>query len=443
MRSFQKSSLISFQHTVFLLIVFFLPTQLGKHFWPTFATVSGMRVDYLSPTIYWSDILIIILIMLSILVKEKNIPNKKNTAIIILFGIFLTVSVLCSSQPLAALYGVVKLLEFMCLGFIAVVLLNNTVLVRKTVVVFSAAVLLQSCLAIAQFIHHGSLGGLLYYIGERSFTAETPGIANASIDGALILRPYGTLPHPNVLGGYLVIGIIFILGYLKRSYPSVLVSDLQQRLFLYFTVLVSLITLLLSMSRTAIVVGIVCSIVLLFYKARYRYRILLFLVCGVAFLIVGYTVVAARFLKSSIGESSIQERLTFMQYASTIVRDNLLIGVGMQNYYFALPHYAKSYGTTFLMQPVHDAWLLILVQLGLTGGLFIGYFLLRSYRHIFSLLPGERFAKITLLASYISMSLFDHYFVTIQQGQLLSVFIFAFIWTDFHTPRSEKLAKKA
>src|SRR5438045_3032019 len=43
----------------FLLFLFFLPTQFGKHFWPTYTIVSGLRIDYLSPTIYASDIILL------------------------------------------------------------------------------------------------------------------------------------------------------------------------------------------------------------------------------------------------------------------------------------------------------------------------------------------------------------------------------------------------
>ena len=43
----------------FYLLILFLPTQLGKHFWPNFSYVYGVRIDYLSPTLYFTDILII------------------------------------------------------------------------------------------------------------------------------------------------------------------------------------------------------------------------------------------------------------------------------------------------------------------------------------------------------------------------------------------------
>jgi hypothetical protein len=83
--------------------------------------------------------------------------------------------------------------------------------------VLSLSLLFQSSLAIAQFLNHGAINGVFYWFGERSFTAQTPGIANAAWNGTLVLRPYGTLPHPNVLAGFLLIGIILLLSFLRRQ----------------------------------------------------------------------------------------------------------------------------------------------------------------------------------------------------------------------------------
>ena len=43
---------------LFFLFLLFLPTQLGKHFFLDFSYLSGVRVDYLAPTIYLTDTII-------------------------------------------------------------------------------------------------------------------------------------------------------------------------------------------------------------------------------------------------------------------------------------------------------------------------------------------------------------------------------------------------
>src|SRR3989338_6605244 len=46
------------------LFIFLLPTQLGKHFFLDFSSISGVRVDYLAPTLYLADVVSLILFWL-------------------------------------------------------------------------------------------------------------------------------------------------------------------------------------------------------------------------------------------------------------------------------------------------------------------------------------------------------------------------------------------
>jgi len=57
---------------LFKLIIFFLPTQLGLHFWPNFAFIRGVRFDYFAPTVYFTDVLLFLLIVNFILISKKN-----------------------------------------------------------------------------------------------------------------------------------------------------------------------------------------------------------------------------------------------------------------------------------------------------------------------------------------------------------------------------------
>src|SRR3989338_7356441 len=78
----QESSfqLLTSNFSSFLLFLFILllPTQLGKHFFFDFSYLSGVRVDYLAPTIYLTDILALLLLIINFksfwhFLKEKKI----------------------------------------------------------------------------------------------------------------------------------------------------------------------------------------------------------------------------------------------------------------------------------------------------------------------------------------------------------------------------------
>ena len=44
------------------LFVFLIPTQLALHFWLPGSFVFGIRVDYLAPSIYLTDILFVLIV---------------------------------------------------------------------------------------------------------------------------------------------------------------------------------------------------------------------------------------------------------------------------------------------------------------------------------------------------------------------------------------------
>ena len=58
---------------LFSLLVVLLPAQIGKHFWPKEAFVRGIRIDYLSPTLFLTDLVIIALIIFWVLDKTEKI----------------------------------------------------------------------------------------------------------------------------------------------------------------------------------------------------------------------------------------------------------------------------------------------------------------------------------------------------------------------------------
>src|SRR5215469_9265549 len=78
-----------------LLSLFFLllPTQLGKHSWPDFSYVSGIRIDYLSPIIYVTDVILVLLLgffafrLFTTRLHQKAKAQIKSKNISILIGV--------------------------------------------------------------------------------------------------------------------------------------------------------------------------------------------------------------------------------------------------------------------------------------------------------------------------------------------------------------------
>ncbi|HVZ59090.1 MAG TPA: hypothetical protein VG935_05045, partial [Patescibacteria group bacterium] len=240
--------------TILFLFLLFLPSQLGRHFWPSFAFINGLRIDYLSPTLYFTDILFCLLLLEMLPNILRAMKQPLSWVVVAVLGLFSYLS-LTSQLPLNSLWGVVRLLQVVLLIWFFSFAMKRQSNRLTLALAIAISLIYSSLLAIWQFINQSSVGGLWYYLGERSFTSLTPGIADASLRGTVVLRPYATFPHPNVLAGFCII----MVTYLLLLAPS---SALRWWQGLKGVALgLGMVALVVSLSRGAIVVGGLVGIV--------------------------------------------------------------------------------------------------------------------------------------------------------------------------------------
>lgn len=328
-------------------------------------------------------------------------------------GIFL------SHSPLAGFYSFLKLLEFSFLGFYIAKNIKTS-----SFVVFPLAVglVFECILSISQYLSQGSLGGAFYFFGERMFSAQTPGIANASLGGALFLRPYGTFSHPNVLAGFLLISMTLLLYGRLYGYLKILLLSLGT--FVLF----------LTMSRVAIV----CWIILLFfYLAQKSWKV--FLIVGfVLFFVFFISPIHLRFEGISFINEAVSDRIILAKVAVEMIKVHLLIGVGLNNFLIELPYFEKQIAAPFLIQPVHNIFLLIFAEAGAIGLGFFVWFLAKTYKRV---ILSRKIIFIFLLLELLILGSFDHYFLTLQQGQMMMALIFGLSWSRMAGGRSDTIDK--
>jgi len=398
---------------LFYLLILLLPVQLGKHFWPDWSLVNGLRVDYLSPTLYLTDILILFVLVawgIEILLKVKIQPfdfaqgrNSKLFRTTLFISGFLLVNCLFSQNQPAALYKSVKILEFILLG---IYISKNFLVSQSLGLLVSIPVIYSSLLGIAQFLNQGSFDGIFWWLGERTFNAGTPGIAQAVWNGQLILRPYATFPHPNVLAGFLVVSLLLIIW--------------QKPKFWWLTTVLGLIALFLTFSRVSwVVFGL--SLILSNLK---------FLKSPRTVLLIGLITIIG--LISLIWIPIQSESITYRQDLNLIAvkmwQSSPLMGVGLNNFLVRLPGFYKFPGPVYFLQPVHNLYLMILAETGIIGLIGVILFLILTIRRL--ILISNYYLLITL-SSVLLLGLFDHYFYTLQQGQLLFTLILGLSWFNY------------
>jgi hypothetical protein len=429
----------SIHRTLFYLLILLLPSQLGLHFWPEWALVLGRRVDYLSPTLYFTDILIVLLLLFWLIdggfrVSGFGLRVINKFALPIL--IFAAVNIWFAVSRPVALYTWVKLLEF--------VLLSVYIVKTKppfSLIVFSLAisVLWSSALAIVQFVLQRSVGGPLWLLGERTFTGSTPGIAQIplclpqSTGCPLTLRSYGTFPHPNVLGGFLAAVMPLIiyesanLRIMKLKAKQIQNDSRPLKLLYGLTIALGIIGLFVTFSRSAWAAGAAAIVFTIARIRNHELRILnniytkIFTVALALFILL-YSVF--NILNSS--QESVVVRLQLNASAVAMWQHSPLFGTGLGNFIAALPDFLPS-KFIYYLQPVHNIYLLVLSEIGVIGiGVFVllGCILLNRESGVMKhgkLTMQKQHQSIIRYSVFILLilGLIDHYPLSVQQGRLL------------------------
>ena len=419
----------------FFLLILLIPIQLGKHFWPSFSFVSGIRVDYLSPILYLSDIAAIFVILFFVFSKNflRLRFNQNSLPYITLFVLVLSLQVFVVKSPLAHLYGVLKFIELCTLGmFVATTIKYADI--GNIVKAFSIGAFFSSVLSFLQMFFQHSIGGVFYFLGERAFSISTIGIAKMNSFDMQILRPYAAFPHPNVLAFFLFTAIVLLVWFFQYE------KNKAWKIFLTITAIFSSVALLLTFSR----VIIFCFVgFLLYYFAGTlkKKSAQLFLLQGffAACLALYLLIFQKRFF---IFGSDFFDRLQLTSISFSILRENMLFGVGLNNFFIHELSFQKVI-SPILLQPVHNIYLLIFVQVGLLGSLLPAIFIWETVARVWNSHRNEKNAQIKslykslfiLLVSLLVIGLFDHFLLTLQQGQIMLAFILGLCWLNFKTKK--------
>ena len=363
------------------LIVLLIPTQLGLHFWPSFSRVAGIKVDYISPTIYFLDVLLVLLILLN--VKKILKYLKDNLSPLGLFVSFIILNISFSISPQVSLFWWLRLLLYLLVFLVFRLRKLQWQQIRTSLLYGTIFVVI---LEITQLCTQSSLGGPLYYLGERAYSSATPGIGRLNLFGLEILRPTATFSHANSLAGYLI--IVFYL-FLKKPSPS-------------WYKLIPFIGILLTFSKTTIV-----ALAFVVFNLRAEIVIALSLLLTIA----------QPLLQNFVSQwQPVSDRLFYIQYLKKITLQNPLTGVGLGNF---IPSLAKllpgSLLTPSKLQPIHNIYYLFISELGLIGSLYLALTVIK-YK-IIKLISNPLI--LGLISTVLFTGALDHYTWTLPQNKLI------------------------
>ena len=401
----------------FWLFIFLLPLQLGRHFWPASSFVLGLKVDYLSPTLFLTDLLVLAILFFWLgekFLKKQFSPFRsfKTYWWVVAIFVFLLANAFLAQNQGAAFYQFIKILELSLLAFYVA---QNHDCLSRIALPLSLAVFYSSLITIAQFFKQASLNGFFWFLGERTFNLATPGIAKAIINGQLILRPYGTFPHPNVLAGFLWVGLILTIPYL-----------FQKNRFLFTSyLLVVILAIGFSFSRSVWLLGLISS---LFFLGKSKIPKKLFWLAGGFWLIL--LILAFYLLPHFSTNEAFSQRMQLMKAALLMIKVSPLSGVGLNNFIVRLPEFWPVTGFTYWLQPVHNLYLLLLSETGAVGFLIFLWLLILVFKRLLKSSLMANFPLLMALMAILLLGLTDHYWLTLQPGQLLLALVLGLAWSS-------------
>lgn len=269
------------------------------------------------------------------------------------------------------------------------------------------SIVVQLLISANQVAQGNSLG--LWYLGESQVSQGMINSSFLDIKGNYYLRAYGTFPHPNVLGGYLVISIL-ALKSLKTHFNQ----DKFIKSIATISMLLALAAILLTFSRISILLG---SIFILADQLEtltkyFKNRLLV---------IIPLTERVASIFSSA--DLSLQERLKLIESTEQIIRKSPWTGVGWQQFTAILSaNPPVTINGISLIQPVHNIFLLLIAENGVILGSIISVLVL-----LFFILQiktsNNRLLSTLVLTTLLTIGIWDHYLLTLPQGNALFVIL--------------------
>lgn len=178
-------------------------------FWPIETPLTGGVLPlYVTPGIHLSDLALVVMLLISLFTVRRWGPFELSGPLV---GLGLLVLITAPWAIIPRLAGYMAL-RWLIAFAVYLWFVQKMVPVERMVQWFVAGLCLHVAVALAQVIVQHPLG----LPGELALPLSAKWVSVVSLPGSRWLRAYGLTFHPNVLGGYLAVGLLLSMPLLYR-----------------------------------------------------------------------------------------------------------------------------------------------------------------------------------------------------------------------------------
>ena len=420
-----------------ILFVFLIPWQARLIL--VEGNINGGYWEYGTQSLYATEVLFFVLLV-ALLAKgalaiKHNKPSfsfkrlKSPIGILAILIIWSGLSIIWSVNSSVALEHWIVLLEA---GVIFLVLISRVVSFNGLAWTIIASGFIQATIAITQSLLQVVPGSTIFGMAQQ--TADMLGTSVVETDSSRWLRAYGTFPHPNILGGWLVVSLLSLIAVSRGLVQEVKgakdkITKMRFAIrYLFFAVIVF--GLLATFSRSAwlaALIGIGIFIIISIKEKLFR-RLAIKLTGILIIVVVLFGALFPDQLSSRINNQdrlevkSTQERVAGFGEAWEVIKQNRILGTGIGNYGLAVHQDIDNSQPSYYYQPAHNVLMLVWAELGIVVLFSILYFL----SSIFMRKKRMRILRAGILfLPIIIISLFDHYLWSLYSGMMILMVYFS------------------
>lgn len=437
--------LAKISYFLFILSLFF---PIRHVFFSDQAFITGAYSDFTSYSLYLSDIFILTTWIL-ILPRGENFYHVVEKLKYLIFWLVLAVFwFLLKNEPINWYFNL-KILELIVAYGTTLVLFKEKAFKFRTILTIVALSSIQAIIAIIQFYKQTYLG--LNKLGEQLISPISLGVAKIVSGETPYIRGYGTFPHPNVLSAFLVTSSFAFLWLFVNS------NSFKSKVFYTLGFFINVFGLIITFSRAgylAFLVGLIFFFSFLLIKTliakfyvqnpeiitKLKQSLFITIICIALGTAVYWPFITTR---ATLSDQSSLDRMTYNKIGLKIIRDNPIFGTGVGESVLHMERYSEKNLEPWEKQPIHNYFLLSASELGIVGFLLILWIFLSHFFSLFKkILSSENFKELgkfvflaTILISFFTLMLFDHYFYTIQQTQMLLWIVLGAIVRQIKNPQ--------